>query len=118
MAQGDKVTRATPVDSDKLWRDRVANELLAQKSWEQNYGFMRTTKGEGDESSPKATQQPRLDDGVDYTKLAYRAMKTESQSTMKHRKNIESVVMGATVHARKPADYRGKSGAPATLLPR
>ena len=35
-----KVVKSTPVDADKLWRDRVSSELLYQRSWENEYGFM------------------------------------------------------------------------------
>ena len=28
------------VDADKLWRDRITNELQQQRSWHDEYGFM------------------------------------------------------------------------------
>ena len=34
------VLQVTPVDVDKLWRVRVANELHAAKSWNETYGYM------------------------------------------------------------------------------
>eukprot|EP00659_Diplonema_papillatum_P008045 gene8045-12367_t len=39
-AQPVEVVHATPVDADKLWRDRVANELHAAKTWDDQYGYM------------------------------------------------------------------------------
>jgi hypothetical protein len=35
------------VDADKLWRDRISNELAQQRSWHDEYGFMVAGSHEG-----------------------------------------------------------------------
>jgi hypothetical protein len=37
---GSGVQRASPVDADKLWRDRINQELQFQRAWVDEYGFM------------------------------------------------------------------------------
>lgn len=34
------IERVSAVDADKLWRDRINVELLHQRSWGEEYGFM------------------------------------------------------------------------------
>ncbi len=44
--------RASPVDADKLWRDRVRSELQHQRNWQSEYGFMVERDGEGADGQP------------------------------------------------------------------
>ena len=37
---GGSVQKASAVDSDKLWRDRITQELQYQRAWVDEYGFM------------------------------------------------------------------------------
>eukprot|EP00759_Apiculatamorpha_spiralis_P040743 PhF_6_TR39624/c0_g1_i1/m.58703 len=78
-----KVEKATPVDADKLWRDRVSSELLYQRSWEKEYGFMLDDA----QRAQRAAASGAL--SSEQLKVSYKGIKSTQQSTFSSRPSLE-----------------------------
>jgi len=75
MAEKKAVEKATPVDADKLWRDRVDSELLYQRSWENEYGFML----DDTQRQQRAAASGAL--SSEHLKVSYKGIQSTQQAT-------------------------------------
>eukprot|EP00760_Papus_ankaliazontas_P038901 PhM_4_TR9402/c0_g1_i1/m.67797 len=92
--------KATPVDADKLWRDRVSSELLYQRSWENEYGFML----DSDQRQQRAAARGELETqaGNDDLKVSYKGVRsTQHAAHSGTRRNLEAVFSSQKEHNRR-----------------
>eukprot|EP01060_Flectonema_neradi_P036754 TRINITY_DN7173_c0_g1_i1.p1 TRINITY_DN7173_c0_g1~~TRINITY_DN7173_c0_g1_i1.p1 ORF type:complete len:116 (+),score=29.15 TRINITY_DN7173_c0_g1_i1:148-495(+) len=95
------VLQVTPVDVDKLWRVRVANELHAAKSWNETYGYMVHGNEERDKM---LAENSSMSNTKNYT-IGLRTETIKKKEPEPFNQSFDSKVMGPSSFARKKTKW-------------
>jgi len=85
-------SKITEVDGDRLWRDRVHQELVYQRRWVEEFGFMVDTNSAGKRDVPLPTAQSVAAQSMaqgSTTSLSYAGMNSTTRGTYAHRPTLE-----------------------------
>ena len=78
---------ASAVDTDKLWRDRIRQELQFQRQWKAEYGFMVANPSNADAAAAGATTASSSTAG---------AAATTTAASPTHSRNVAASLLNAT----------------------
>eukprot|EP00667_Euglena_gracilis_P028151 EG_transcript_35524 len=94
MAEGKKKPeKANPVDEDKLWCDRIKNELQSQNNWAQTYEYLAK-----DGVQTKEERIRQLEEQLGTKEMTYKGLRTTTQDDYQQRPSLELFGKGPHMH--------------------
>mmetsp|Transcript_91730 Transcript_91730/g.159091 ORF Transcript_91730/g.159091 Transcript_91730/m.159091 type:complete len:101 (-) Transcript_91730:636-938(-) len=94
---GDGAVKTNAVDADKLWVDRIKNELKSQKEWAESYEYLIK-----DGVQTKEERLKQLEKDLGGTQVGFGSIKSTAKDSFQQRPTLER--FGPSAHGRKKHD--------------